>query len=102
MANHRSCFDGVLVSLVRAGEQGGQMTEVLDELSENLKWQDEIASQAKKAMIYPVIVLVVITAVIFVLMTVLVPQLAATFKQLVPKLPRETEVLVFLSGIFVK
>jgi type IV pilus assembly protein PilC len=87
---------------MRAGEQSGQMTEVLDELSENLKWQDEMAAQAKKAMIYPVIVLVVITGVIFVLMTVLVPQLAATFKTLVPKLPRETEVLIFLSNIFVK
>jgi hypothetical protein len=50
-------------------------TEVLDELSENLKWQDEIASQTKKAMIYPTIVLVVIVGVVFVLMTVLVPQL---------------------------
>jgi type IV pilus assembly protein PilC len=102
MANHSYCFDGVFVALVRAGEQSGQLTEVLDELSENLKWQDEIAAQAKKAMVYPTIVLVVIVGVVFVLMTVLVPQLAATFKQLVPKLPRETEVLIFLSDIFVR
>jgi type IV pilus assembly protein PilC len=102
MANHSYCFDGVFVSLVRAGEQSGQMTEVLDQLAENLKWQDEIASQAKKALIYPTIVLVVIVGVVFVLMTVLVPQLAATFKTLVPKLPRETEVLIFLSNIFVR
>jgi len=102
MANHGYCFDGVFVALVRAGEQSGQLTEVLDELSENLKWQDEIASQAKKAMVYPSIVLVVITAVVFVLMTFLVPQLAITFKQLVPKLPRETEVLIFISNVFVK
>jgi type IV pilus assembly protein PilC len=102
MANHSYCFDGVFVSLVRAGEESGQMTEVLDQLADNLKWQDEIASQAKKAMIYPAIVFVVIIAVVMVLMTVLVPQLAATFKQLVPKLPRETEVLIFLSNIFVR
>jgi type IV pilus assembly protein PilC len=92
----------VFVALVRAGEQSGQLTEVLDELSENLKWQDEMASQAAKAMIYPLIVMVVIVGVIFVLMTVLVPQLAATFKQLVPKLPRETEVLIALSDFFVR
>lgn len=102
MANHGYCFDNVFVALVRAGEQSGNLTEVLDELSENLKWQDEMNAQAKKAMIYPVIVLVVIVGVVFVLMTVLVPQLAATFKTLVPKLPRETEVLIFLSNIFVK
>ena len=102
MANHSYCFDDVFVALVRAGEQSGTLNEVLDELSENLKWQDEMASQAKKAMIYPLIVLVVIVGVVFVLMTVLVPQLAVTFKQLVPKLPRETEVLIFLSNFFVR
>jgi len=102
MASHTYCFDNVFVALVRAGEQSGQLTEVLDELADNLKWQDEIASQARKAMVYPTIVLVVVVAVVFVLMTVLVPQLAATFKQLVPKLPRETEVLIALSNFFVK
>ena len=102
MANHSYCFDNVFVALVRAGEQSGQMTEVLDELTENLKWQDEISSQAKRAMVYPAIVTVVIFAVIMVLMTVLVPQLAATFKTLVPKLPRETEVLIAISNFFVR
>jgi type IV pilus assembly protein PilC len=102
MANHPYCFDNVFVALMRAGEQSGQMVEVLDELSENLKWQDEMASQAKKALMYPAIVFVVIIAVIFVLMVFLVPQLAMTFKTLVPKLPRETEALVFVSNIFVK
>jgi type IV pilus assembly protein PilC len=102
MSNHAYCFDNVFTALVRAGEQSGQLTEVLDELSENLKWQDEMASQAKKAMVYPTMVLVVIFGVIMVLMTVLVPQLAVTFKQLVPKLPRETEILIALSAFFVR
>src|SRR4051812_16081948 len=102
MANHAYCFDQVFVSLVRAGEQSGQLVQVLDELAENLKWQDEMAAQAKKALIYPVIVLVVILGVITALMTFLVPQLAATFKTMVPKLPRETEVLIFISRMFVR
>lgn len=102
MASHPYIFDAVFVALVRAGEQSGQLNEVLDELSENIKWQDEIAGQAKRALIYPAIVFVVIAGVIFVLLTVLVPQLAVTFKTLVPKLPRETELLIGLSNIFVK
>jgi len=61
-----------------------------------------MASQAKKALMYPTLVFVVIIAVIFILMIFLVPQLASTFKTLVPKLPRETEVLVFISNVFVK
>ena len=102
MANHPYIFDGVFVALVRAGEQSGQLNEVLEELSENIKWQDEMASQAKRAMTYPIIVLVVVLAVIFVLMIFLVPQLAITFKALVPKLPRETELLIAVSNVFVK
>ncbi len=102
LANHPYIFDGVFIALVRAGEQSGQLNEVLDELAENIKWQDEMASQAQRALIYPVIVLVVVVAVIFVLMIFLVPQLAITFKALVPKLPRETELLIGLSNIFVK
>jgi type IV pilus assembly protein PilC len=102
MANHPYVFDTVFVALVRAGEQSGQLTNVLDQLADNLKWQDEIASQARRAMTYPTIVLVVIVSVIFVLMIFLVPQLAATFKTLVPKLPRETEMLVAISNAFVK
>jgi type IV pilus assembly protein PilC len=102
MANHGYCFDTVFVALVRAGEQSGQLTEVLDELSENLKWQDEIAGQAQRAMVYPAIVFTVIIGVIFVLMIFLVPQLAATFRTMVPKLPRETEIMVALSAFFVR
>lgn len=102
LANHPYIFDGVFVALVRAGEQSGQLNEVLDELAENLKWQDEMASQAQRALIYPLIVLVVVVAVIFVLMIFLVPQLAVTFKALVPKLPRETELLIAISNVFVK
>ena len=100
MASHPRCFDSVFVALVRAGEQSGQLTQVLDELAENIKWQDEIASQARRALTYPAVVFIVIVAVVFVLMTVLVPQLAATFRTLVPRLPRETEVLVMISNAF--
>jgi type IV pilus assembly protein PilC len=102
MGNHPYAFDSVFCALVRAGEQSGQLTEVLDVLTENLKWQDEMATQAKRALIYPLVTLVVIVAVIFVLMIFLVPQLASTFKTLVPTLPRETMVLIFISNIFVK
>jgi len=102
MAHHPYIFDGVFVSLVSAGEKSGNLTEVLDELSENIKWQDEMSSQAKKALVYPAIVFVVVIAVIFVLMTFLVPQLASAFKTLSPKLPKETQALLFISGVFVR
>ncbi|APV49725.1 secretion system protein [Betaproteobacteria bacterium GR16-43] len=102
MANHSYIFDGVFVSLVSAGEKSGNLTEVLDELTENIRWQDEMASQARKALVYPAIVLVVVLAVLLALMIVLVPQLTSAFKTLTPKLPRETEILIAVSAFFVR
>ncbi len=102
MANHPYCFDEVFVALIRAGEQSGQLTEVLDQLADNLKWQDEIAAQAKKALVYPTVVLAVIIVVVFVLMIFLVPQLAVAFRAMVPTLPRETQALVVISNVFVR
>ena len=61
-------FSPVFVSLIRAGEQSGLLGEVLQKLIENLKWQDEQASYTKKLLIYPALVTVVVTLVLFFLL----------------------------------
>jgi type IV pilus assembly protein PilC len=68
MAAHPQAFDEVYVSLVRAGESSGQLPQVFAKLTETLKWQHEIASQTRKALIYPCAALV--------LLVVLLPTLA--------------------------
>jgi type IV pilus assembly protein PilC len=98
MANHPRAFDAVFVALVRAGETAGELPLALRELTENLKWQDEMAAQTKRALLYPTLVLIVVLSVTMVLLLWLVPTLAVTLKQLVPKLPRETEFLIWVSA----
>ncbi len=102
MENHPRAFDTVFTALVRAGEQSGQLPEVLSKLTENLKWQDELAAAAKKAMMYPMFVGVVVFALIFVLMVFLVPQLVITLKALSPTLPIETRILIAVSDFMVR
>ena len=53
MATHPEVFDNVFVSLVRAGEQSGQLPEVFKNLADNLKWQDELISQTRRLLILP-------------------------------------------------
>ena len=53
MSQHPYVFDNVFVSLIRAGEQAGQLTEVFENLGNTLKWQDELASQTKRLLMYP-------------------------------------------------
>jgi type IV pilus assembly protein PilC len=94
MAEHPQAFDDVFVALIRTGEQSGQLPEVLSKLAENLKWQDELAAQVTKAMMYPLIAGTIIIGALFALMILLVPQLGETMKQLTPNPPAATLALI--------
>jgi type IV pilus assembly protein PilC len=102
MSEHPRVFEKVFVSLIRAGEKSGKLQEVFLHLTTTLKWEDEMASQTKQVLIYPAIVLVVVTGVAFFLMIYLVPQLTGFIKNMGQTLPFHTEVLLFVSSIFVR
>lgn len=97
MAKRPAAFDSVFVALVRAGEVAGNLPEVLAELIDNLKWQDELSAQTRRALQYPLFVGALVLAIFFILMIWLVPNLAVTLKQLSPKLPTETAFLISLA-----
>jgi type IV pilus assembly protein PilC len=99
MENHPTAFDRVFVALIRTGEQTGQLPEVLTKLTENLKWQDELASQVRKAMMYPLFAGSIIIAAVFLLMIFLVPQLAGAMKQLTTNPPQATMILIAVSAV---
>ena len=102
MAEHPQAFDQVFVALIRTGEQSGQLPEVLTKLTENLKWQDELSSQVRKAMMYPAFAGTVIFGVVFLLMVFLVPQLGTTMKALTPNPPASTMALIAVSAVMQK
>jgi len=102
MQDYPAVFSKVFCALVRAGEQSGEIAEVFFQLSENLKWQDEIASQTKKVLMYPIFVGSVVIAVVFFLMTYLVPELLKFIKTMGQELPLHTKVLIVVSNIFVE
>jgi type IV pilus assembly protein PilC len=91
-------FGAVFVSLVKAGEQSGRMTEVFESLGNALKWQDELVSQTRRLLIYPTMVLIVVFGVIMFLLLYLVPQVVTLLKSLGMQLPLQTRVLIAVSG----
>ena len=99
MAANPEVFDKVFISLIRAGEQTGRVAEVFKNLADALKWQDELASQTKKLLIYPIMVLVVVTGVIIFLLTYLVPQVTGLLKTMNVALPFQTKLLIGLSQL---
>ena len=101
LASHPKVFSNVFVSLVRAGEQTGKLPEVFENLATTLKWQDELISQTKRLLAYPMFVMVVVLGAITFLMIYLVPQMVTFLRNMGQELPLETRILIAVSDIFV-
>ena len=99
MATHPDVFDKVFVSLVGAGEQTGRLPEVFQSLAESLKWQDELASQTRRLLIYPAMVMLVVVAVVLFLLVYLVPQVTSLLKTMGIALPFQTRLLIGASNL---
>ena len=94
-------FSKVFVSLVRAGEQTGKLSEVLKSLTESIKWEDELAEQTKKLFMYPAVVGGIVLLVTFFLMIYLVPQMAGFIRNMGQDVPLQTRILIAVSKFFV-
>lgn len=101
LAGHPQVFDSVFVSLIQAGEETGNLPQVLHNLTESLKWQDELAAQTKKLVMYPAFLAVVVVLVTLFMMLYLVPKMVAFLKNMGQELPLHTQVLIATSNFFV-
>lgn len=99
MAAHPGVFGRVFVNLVRAGEASGQLPEILASLAESLKWEDELATQTKKLLLYPSFVAGTVFSAMIFLMVYMVPQLKTFVKSMGQELPLHTRLLFFLSDL---
>ncbi len=98
LAAHPSVFGAVFVHSIKAGEQTGLLDAVFERLGESLKWQEEVASKAKRLMIYPALVLVVVGAAILFLLVYLVPQVLTLVETMGVALPLPTLILMAVSN----
>ena len=94
-------FNKVFVNLIRAGESTGRLPAVLQNLTESLKWEDELASQTKKLLMYPAFVGTIVLSATFFLMVYMVPQLKQFVKNMGQALPPHTQFLFFVSDMLV-
>lgn len=97
MSGHPKSFNPVMVSLIGAGEASGQLPEVFGKLTVTLKWEDELAAQTKKMIMYPAFAGTVVTGVGLFLLLYLVPQLAGFIRSMTSELPWQTELMLNLS-----
>ena len=101
LAEYPEVFSKVFVSLVRSGEQTGKLSEVLKSLTEQLKWDDELAAQTKKLLMYPAFVGSIVVLVTFFLMIYLVPQMTGFIRNMGKEIPLQTQILIWVSNFFI-
>ena len=101
LAKHPKIFSRLYVQLVKAGEVGGVLDDVLNRLAINLEVSKEFRSKTKGAMIYPTIIMIVMAVVVFVMMTFVVPKLTAMYQDFGTTLPAPTRLLISISDFFV-
>ncbi len=100
MAKHPKVFHNLYLSLIKAGEDTGDLTASYRQLIKYLKWVDHMQSKIKKAMTYPVIVLVVVLVTICVMMGIVVPQIVGFIRAMDRELGFITESLIATSDFF--
>ncbi|WP_310452628.1 type II secretion system F family protein [Sulfuritalea sp.] len=101
LAEHPQTFDEVMVSLIRAGEETGALPQVLNNLLESLKWQDELAAHTKKLIMYPAFLGTVVVAITLFMMIYLVPKMAGFIRNMGQEMPMQTRILIATSDFFV-
>ena len=101
MTEHPRVFDKVFVSLIAAGEETGRLQEILANLVDSLKWQDELAAQTKRLITYPAFMGSVVIGVIVFMMMYLVPRMVGFIKGAGQELPLHTQALLFASDLMV-
>ncbi|MDE3016504.1 MAG: type II secretion system F family protein [Pseudomonadota bacterium] len=100
LAAYPRVFNDVFIGLITAGEKTGNLSVSFAHLAEHLKWTAEIRRKVKKATRYPLVLLLVISAVITTLMVFVVPKLVDFIISQGFSLPWHTRALIATSYAF--
>ncbi len=91
-------FDELITTSVEAGEQSGNLDEVLLRLAEYLEQREDMSKQSWMALLYPIILIVTSIVVVSGLMVFIVPKVTQVFEQNNAQLPAITQALLVLSS----
>jgi general secretion pathway protein F len=91
-------FSKFYLNMIRAGEAGGSLDDVLKRMSDYLERSQELKDTVSTALIYPAILLVMSLASLFVMLTFVVPQFTEMFESAGKALPVSTQIVVGLAN----
>ena len=95
---HPKLFSSFYVSMVKAGEASGSLSESLTYLADHLEREYHLASKIQGAMIYPALIGVVVVGVLVMMMYFVIPNMTKVFSEMDQDLPLVTKVVISLSN----
>lgn len=99
MSKQPKIFSNLYINMVRAGEQSGQLVEVLRRMANHYQQFAEVQSKFSSAMIYPALVICMGIALIMFFMMVMMPQFTTIFHGFNIELPLPTRMLIGMSTL---
>ncbi len=91
-------FPSILINLVEAGEASGSLETSFGRMAEHFEKSARTQAMVKKAMIYPIAVVIVAVAVVIIMSIVVFPKFAAMFADMGSKLPLITRIVMAISN----
>jgi type IV pilus assembly protein PilC len=102
LAKYPRVFSNLFVAMVRAGEEGGDLSSSLKVTSDQMERMYDLKKKIRGALIYPCIILIAIVGIGIVMMIEVVPTLAQTFAESNAELPRSTQIVIGISNFLVQ
>jgi type IV pilus assembly protein PilC len=96
-AKEEGVFPQLLINMIEAGEASGSLETALERMSIHFEKDAKIKGMVKKAMMYPMVLMVVALGVVVLMLVVVIPQFESMFKDIGSDLPPFTKIVVSLS-----
>lgn len=99
LAHFPKVFPDFYVNMIKAGELGGMLEDILKRLSEFLDKSQKLKDKVKSALMYPMFVMIVAVLILIMLMVFVIPTFTSMFSEVGGSLPLPTRILIVVSDI---
>lgn len=102
MSKHPKIFSRTYIAIIKSGEVGGVLDNVLLKLADDLEKQQEFRAKVKSALIYPAIIVAGMIIVGFIMVVFVIPRLIIIYEQFNVELPLMTRIFIAFSKFMVR